>query len=372
MNILYLIFHGLSTMSGISKKILNQIKGLEANGHHVILCHYEILENNHRARLMNSTPLEDYGTGILASVRKRISYKAIKEYAVQNQIKLVYVRSFHNANPFTINLFKELRKENIKIAMEIPTFPYDQEYSLLPLQWKMELRVDKCFRKLLAKNCDRIVTFSDDQEIFGQKTIQISNGVDFNAIPLKNPTPKTTGDLHLIAVAEIHYWHGYDRIIEGLGQYYQSKPSIKVYLHLIGGIGKVEQSTFTTLIQKYNIDPYIFFYGQKQGPDLDSLFNQCHFGIGSLGRHRSGIDKIKTLKNREYAARGIPFIYSETDADFDNMPYILKAAADESPVDIGSIISFYRQLNLTPQEIRNSIRHLSWKIQMQKVVELIF
>lgn len=64
------------------------------------------------------------------------------------------------------------------------------------------------------------------------------------------------------------------------------------------------------------------------------MFNQCDFGIGSLGRHRSGIDKIKTLKNREYAARGIPFIYSETDEDFEQMPYVLKAPADESPIDI--------------------------------------
>ena len=55
-------------------------------------------------------------------------------------------------------------------------------------------------------------------------------------------------------------------------------------------------------------------------------------GIGSLARHRSGIDKIKTLKNREYAARGIPFVYSETDDDFEHQPYILKAAPDDSPL----------------------------------------
>lgn len=37
--------------------------------------------------------------------------------------------------------------------------------------------------------------------------------------------------------------------------------------------------------------------------ELDELFNEADFAIGSLARHRSGIDKIKTLKNREYAAR---------------------------------------------------------------------
>lgn len=48
-------------------------------------------------------------------------------------------------------------------------------------------------------------------------------------------------------------------------------------------------------------------------------------GIASLGRHRNGITRIKTLKNREYAARGIPFVYSENDSDFDGMPYVMKA-----------------------------------------------
>ena len=54
------------------------------------------------------------------------------------------------------------------------------------------------------------------------------------------------------------------------------------------------------------------------------------------------------MKNREYAARGIPFIYSETDSDFDNKPYVLKGPADESPTNIQDIIdfSFIEQMEL--------------------------
>ena len=77
-------------------------------------------------------------------------------------------------------------------------------------------------------------------------------------------------------------------------------------------------------------------------------------------------------KNREYAARGIPFIYSEIDDDFENMPYIMKIAADETPVDIPQIIQFYQSIDRSPEKIRNSIKHLSWKEQMKKVIESIF
>ena len=120
------------------------------------------------------------------------------------------------------------------------------------------------------------------------------------------------------------------------------------------------------------MEQYVILYGKKHGKELDDIFDLCDFGIGSLGRHRVGIDKIKTLKNREYAARGIPFIYSETDSDFDNMSYVMKAPADESAINIKDIVSFYKELSISPQEIRASIGHLSWKNQMKRVMEYPF
>ena len=92
--------------------------------------------------------------------------------------------------------------------------------------------------------------------------------------------------------------------------------------------------------------------------------------MGSLGRHRSGIESIKTLKNREYAARGLGFFYSETDEDFDNAPYVLKIPADESPVDVNALESFYRTRvsKMDPAQIRKSIEHLSWTRQMSAIL----
>ena len=116
----------------------------------------------------------------------------------------------------------------------------------------------------------------------------------------------------------------------------------------------------------------IIFHGQLFGDELTNVFNQCQFAIGSLGRHRSGITVIKTLKNREYATRGIPFIYSEQDSDFDHQPYVLKAPADESPIDIQQIIDFMGDFAMTPQDIRKTVEHLSWKIQMQYVLNALF
>ena len=110
-------------------------------------------------------------------------------------------------------------------------------------------------------------------------------------------------------------------------------------------------------------------HGSLYGSQLNEVFGQCVFAVGSLGRHRSGITSIKTLKNREYATRGIPFIYSEIDSDFEDKPYVIKAPADESPIDIRSIIEFMDHFDMNPEDIRKTVEHLTWKRQMQKVID---
>lgn len=375
MKILFLVYHGLSHCSGISKKILLQVKGLKENGHEVHLCTYIVNKDGQRQRIIDDRIIENMGTGIAAKLKKRCCYGSILKYIKEQQTDLVYVRSFHNANPFTIDLFRQIKNMGIKAVMEIPTYPYDFEYTGADWRVRLNLVIDKLYRKKLAKQMTAIVTFSDHDNIFGQKTIRISNGIDFTDLPLRQIKKTSNEAIHLIGVAEVHYWHGYDRIIKGIGEYYRLPHEKEVYFHIVGGVAPSEMYDspqapgFDNCIKQYNIEKNIIFHGQKHGKELDELFDQADFAIGSLARHRTCIDKIKTLKNREYAARGIPFIYSETDEDFDNMPYILKVRADESPVSINSILHFHRQLTLTPERIRESVKHLSWKSQMAKVIK---
>ena len=374
MKILFLVYHGFSEVSGISKKIHYQVKGLRENGHDVRLCYYGFAENGHRCRYIDDEVIQDYGIGKLAGLRQRLNYKCIYDYCIQEGIQFVYARCFQNANPWLISFFKQLKKAGIHAVTEIPTYPYDAEFVGFPFQTRMNLKVDQMFRHKLYAQMDAIVTFSDAKEIFGQRTINISNGVDFDSIPLHKPVI-TNNELHLIGVAEVHYWHGYDRLIAGIGEYYKNGGKRDVFFHVVGGVGPSEMydsmhaSGFAELMEKYNIKKHVIFHGQLFGDELTKVFNQCQFAIGSLARHRSGITVIKTLKNREYATRGIPFIYSEQDSDFDDQPYVLKAPADESPVEIQQIIDFVSSVQMHPKEIRLTVEHLSWKRQMQKVID---
>lgn len=380
MKILFLVYHGFSEYSGITKKIRYQVKGLKENGYDVRLCYYDFAENGHRCRYVDGKLIKDYGTGNWAAFRQRLDYQCVYDYCIREGIQLVYARSFMNANPWLIHFFKKLHKAGIHAVTEIPTYPYDQEFNK-STKWDVLLGfwIDKCFRRRLYKYMDAMVTFSDAQEIFGQRTINISNGVDFDSIPLYHcQQPMANGQLHLIGVAELHSWHGFDRVMAGIGEYYSHQPSAishqpSVFFHVVGGVYPYRMKMdYTPVIEKYHLQDKIIFHGAMFGKELDEVFNQCQFAIGSLGRHRSGITVIKTLKNREYATRGIPFIYSETDSDFDNQPYVLKAPADESPIDIQQIIDFLNHFDMKPEEIRKSVEPLQWKYQMKKVVDAVF
>lgn len=377
MKILFLVYHGFSEVSGISKKIHYQVKGLRENGYEVHLCYYGFSENGHRCRYVDEALLKDYGTGWMAGLRQRVDYGCVYDYCLHNGIQFVYARCFQNANPFLIRFFKKLNQLGIKCVTEIPTYPYDQEFVDFSFKVRMGLKMDQFFRNRLSKEMAAIVTFSDAERIFGQRTIRISNGVDFDSIPLHQYQAPADGSIHLVGVAEVHIWHGYDRLIAGLGEYYQNTPNPRqVYFHIVGGVHPVERYQanafhpgMQAIIDKYGIQDKIIFHGQLFGDALDDVFNQSCFAIGSLARHRSGITIIKTLKNREYATRGIPFIYSEQDSDFDNQPYVIKALPDESPIDVPQILDFIDQHHFQPEEIRKTVEHLSWKIQMQRVIE---
>ena len=181
MKILYLVYHGFSEHSGISKKIHYQVKGLRENGHDVRLCYYGFAANGHRCRYVDDDVIEDYGTGSWAAIRQRMGYDCIYDYCLREHIEFVYARCFQNANPWLISFFKRLKKAGVHAVTEIPTYPYDDEFKNFSFTQRLGLRIYQLFRHQLYQYMDAMVTFSDAEEIFGQRTIRISYGVDFDS-----------------------------------------------------------------------------------------------------------------------------------------------------------------------------------------------
>ncbi len=372
MKVFFLHFFDFSPSNGISKKIFAQICALEQCGCEVLLCHTKIEKNGTQKRVCGDDVIDDFGDGFLGRIIKWFRFAPLTRYIIDNNPDLLYVRSFYNATPSFVKMLKDLKSAGVKIVMEYPTYPYNGEFAKIPLKNKIPYYFNKYYGRKLKKYVNYIVTFSDYKSIEGIETIRISNGIDFSAVKVIDRQENLSGTLNLIGVAEIHYWHGFDRVIRGMADFYCKNPDKRVLFDIVGEGVEDDLNYLKNLTKELNLANYVTFHGNQYGPELDTLFDKADFGIASLARHRSGISKLKTLKNREYAARGIPFIYSEIDDDFEEMPYIIKAPADDSPIDIHAIADFHSNLKMTPEQIRETVSGtLSWKVQMQKVIDSI-
>lgn len=372
MNGLFVIFEALAEHSGISKKIKAQVEGFRNNGINMKLS--SLVMDKTRAnifygRTVDDQIIEKYSDNILINRLQRITrFENLFEYIQKNQISFIYIRYVHTANPYFINFLKKLKKNNIQVLLEVPTYPYDQEYVNTSKKQKLLIVIEKIYRKKFKYYIKNIITFSNSPTIFDVPTIRISNGIDINAIKLVS-TENSNDIIKLIGVASISFWHGFDRLLEGLNYYYSSEQNHLVYFNIVGDINTSEAIKYQDLVSKYKLQDYVIFHDKQFGEKLDNIFDNSNMGIGCLGVHRKGITYIKSIKNREYCARGIPFIYAETDDDFDDKPFVLKAPADESPIDITRIVEFLETNEFDKNEIRAyATNNLTWDYQIQKII----
>lgn len=255
---------------------------------------------------------------------------------------VLYIRYFR-VNQNFIQLLKNIKRENpnIYIIVEIPTYPYDYELN----KYSISLLNDKLFRLFLKRYINKIITFSNDDEIFGVPTLVISNGVDL--IRIKQREIKYSNNhIDIIAIAQIAFWHGFDRIIEGLNIYYKKNGKEKINIHIVGDGPNELIQNLKDRVKKYDLSERVLFYGNKMGAELDDIYEKCNMAFDSLGRHRSKIFYNSTLKGKEYLAKGLPIISGvETELDKEkDYKYYLRVPADDSPVDFFSVCKFYHDI----------------------------
>jgi glycosyltransferase involved in cell wall biosynthesis len=375
MKALFLIGESLNDFGGISKKIIDQVNALKNLGVNVSLSY--LVSNDKNAfvsRYVDEKKIDEFSSSpIISQIQCRSKYTKLYKYIEINKIEVVFIRYIHFANPFFISFLKKLKQRNIKVLLEIPTYPYDQEYQELKFTSKLVLLIEKFSRKKFKNYVTRILTITPYKTIFDVPTIEISNGINPHSIKTVDKN-KENEDIHLIGVASMAHWHGYDRVIEGFYNYY-SKPTNnqKIYFHIVGDNNNSESLRYKELVKKHGLSKYIIFYGRKSGEELDNLFNMSDIGVGCLGCHRKGIEYSKSLKNREYCSRGIPFFYSETDLEFEESNFIFKVPADESPIDIQQVIQFISNHNFDTMQIRKyALENLSWEKQYEKVLKELF
>lgn len=351
--------------SGIKKKIYGQYNTFIAHGYTMSFVN----------------PYEKYRT-LNKRLRRRLPLFWLTKWDDQElyeeDSQFEYIRKPWHMDGDLIRHLKKAKHNNpsIKILLEVPTFPYDNEhhsFSMKPLVYK-----DRFWRQFLKKYVDRIVTYSDDMTIFGIPTIRISNAMDTTNVKPANYKQFDPNNIHIMLCATLSYWHGYDRAIEGLKEYYDRGGKTNFVLHIVGE-GE-EYANYKTMIEANHLESHVILYGNRYGIELDHIYEQCDVGFDSLGRHRSGVKYNSSLKGKEYAAKGLPIVSGVlTELDFDkSFKYYYRIPADDSLVDYFGIETFCKQVykGKKVEEVRNDIRnysdsHFSYEVTFAPIFEYL-
>ncbi len=339
---------------GICKKIQAQYEEFKRQGFDV---DFTYIKNGYTFFIDSQNNFCCLGkNGILGKV---MAHYFLCKRVKRDYYEAVYIR-YGMGDTFFFHLLKKLKSEYTKVILEIPTYPYDPECENNKLD-KINLFLDKLYRKKLYPYINRIAAITEENFIFRIPVLHMSNGINYELIPLRNVNKSRDG-IHLIAVACMEYWHGYDRLLKGLAEYYKKERDIFCYLHLVGE-GR-EVTKYKKLVQECHLEKKVFFYGRKYGEELNDIYDKCDIGVECLGIHRKKLELSSSLKSREYMGRGMPMI---TSAKLDIFPYIsdyiLKLPEGEERIQIDSIIEFYNRIynGKDKHEVAQKIRDISEK-----------
>ncbi len=361
----YIHFQGRTSI-GVSKKIDMQMEEFQKH-YNISELEIETMPRTFFQRLLGLFPT--------ASIPRNYE-QAFKELDAPD---FIYVRRAV-ADRAYVNFWKRVKRKypQCKIIIEIFTYPYDKDDFGKWNAWPFLIK-ELIYRTRLKKYIDKFVTYSADTEIFGVPTICTTNGVNVENIEIVKGEYKEK-KVTLIGVAYMQRHHGYERIIEGMREYYQDTAhKYKVELLLIGD--GPEKERYQQLVKKYRLEDHIKFYPTMSGKQLDEMYNISDIALASFGMYKLGIyEKLGALKTRECLAKGMLLTTGcEIDILDKDYKYVKNFPNNSQNVNIAELIEFYENIKkehtdkaAVANTIRNfAMQHVSMESVMNPIIEYI-
>jgi len=307
------------------------------------------------------------------SINFRNCYSAI----VKNGYDAIYIR-FYVPGSGLIKFLTKFRGQSpaTRILLEYPTLNAVTEFKKRDLATRITYYLNSKRITKLNQLSDYIVTLTKDKLLFGKPTIFMANGIELAGIQPVT-APLFNDRIVLLGVAsDCAFYHGFDKVIKGLSVYSKGNKEIKVLFRLITNPLSRHVDELKNLAKELGVEELVSFELPKSREELKEEYNNVHIGMGTLAMHRINMMDNYSLKHREYAAFGLPFIMSKGDDYFENSPFVLVVERDEAPLDLQRVVDFYILLKKNypgyPHTFRNSMENkITWNAQMKNVFEVI-
>lgn len=344
---------------GITKKIMSQIKVLKkyfGKVYYTICCGQMIY-------LMNGDNIIDKELAFTKQMCNTVLCTWIEKYKIQR----TYIR-YNFSDKWFLKFLKFQKEKDIKSVLEIPTYPYDGE-----IESKRVLLEDQYYREQLYHYIKWVATNSNSKSVLGIPCIRLLNGVDMeeNLLCLKKRKEKK---IVLICVGSMLRWHGYERIIIGLSNYYRNNGIYNFHIKMVGDGLEIKKYHMLTI--EHGLQSRIEFCGMLEGENLNKQYELADIAVASLGLYKTDIHDVTPIKGAEYCARGIPFICGYHDMRFPNdAEYIMTVPNNSEPIDMNEVITFYENIvskDKYQEKMRDyALQYLSWDTIMKPISEAL-
>ena len=372
---LFVMRYPLDGWDNLKNKFDGQMSAMEALGHEAWHIGYNRegmwLCRGESRTLLKSCPLyamPGYSktylyVDLMTAVRKAFDHQRF------DVVYMRYMPVFWNA-PAAIRL---IRKNGAKLIVEHPTFPPNFARTTSALRKPVFVYTDHVFEKIKPM-VDFYAVMGDDcgGMVDGKPAVNIVNGVDVESLPL-HVQPENGNEIHLLALASMSYWQGYDRLINAVAGW-QGKETF--VLHMVGTEGDGSLARWMQLARDQGIEDRVIYEGALHGESLNAMVARCDLGVGGLGLHRRKIQTAISLKLREYMARGLPFMYAVEDVSVPwPAQFCVKVSNDDNLVDLQAVRDFVLSVRCKPdiplQMRAYAMEHMSWQEILQEVFQKV-
>ena len=136
------------------------------------------------------------------------------------------------------------------------------------------------------------------------------------------------------------------------------------------------KNKWENLSKELGIEKYVVFHGTKVSKELDMLFDRCDVAIGCLGIYRKKTVRASTLKNKEYCARGIPFVFACEEKYLHSKLDFVKVLPDNDEIiDIDEIVEFHKRMqkreDISSVMIEYAKKYFLWSTQIESILDAL-
>lgn len=314
----------------------------------------------------------------LRTVRSRIR---LFKQVFDTDARYIFIRSFGWINLAIIPYVIKARWQGRKVICDQPNslscnIKQIKSYQRSSFKRFMSIALTYIHGPFGYMQFNRIIQYDNESPFFSlgvrHKMILMGNGIDADKIMLRKKDYTGNSTLKIVGVATLKNYHGYDRLIRAIA-FYNQRNNKKATFYIVGGLeSNPVLIDLKQLTVQLGIEDSVIFYGPRDTDFINELYGMCDVAVDSLCWARFRISTCSTLKVREYALAGIPFISASNDPDFvHDEPFRITVPNDESIEPLVEALEDFpnRRKLFTDEQIRQfALDNLTYESKLKTMI----